>query len=179
MDHGAEIEAAMNRLLDSISLCSDGRLIIVSLAAEVGDSVKRHVLTHEDLKTASTPVSRPRTLSPASEIVLRGQSATSTSRQPTRSAARSTADHRERRVAPEGWPVRPLHRAEAADPVTLARPEAGDPLMNASQIAFPRPRASRGLGSPAKLGQRSAELGPADGVATRLNFLGNRARPRR
>jgi hypothetical protein len=45
-----EIEAAMDRLLNGNPLRSDGKLTIVSLAAEAG--VKRHALTHKhtDLK---------------------------------------------------------------------------------------------------------------------------------
>jgi hypothetical protein len=44
-DERAEIEAAMNRLLDGIPLRSDGKLTVVCLAVEAG--VKRHVLTHK------------------------------------------------------------------------------------------------------------------------------------
>ena len=49
-DERSEIEAAMDRLLNGTPLRSDGKLTIVSLAAEAG--VKRHVLTHKhtDLK---------------------------------------------------------------------------------------------------------------------------------
>ncbi|TDC54719.1 hypothetical protein E1258_23615 [Micromonospora sp. KC207] len=44
-DERAEIEAAMNRLLDGLPLRSDGKLTVVCLAIEAG--VKRHVLTHK------------------------------------------------------------------------------------------------------------------------------------
>ena len=45
MDERAQIQAAMGRPLDGTPLRSDGKLTIVSLAAEVG--VKRHILTHK------------------------------------------------------------------------------------------------------------------------------------
>jgi hypothetical protein len=43
-DERDEIETAMDRLLNGTPLRSDGKLTIVSLAAEAG--VKRHALTH-------------------------------------------------------------------------------------------------------------------------------------
>jgi hypothetical protein len=104
MDERAAIEAAMNWLLDGIPLRSDGRLTIVSLAAEAG--VKRHVLTHKhpDLKDRfyarvkaqdSVPRPRPRSASRtpncAASSTTCAPNATSTNRQPTRSPARSTS----------------------------------------------------------------------------------------
>lgn len=73
MDERAEIEAATNRLLDGIPLRSDGRLTIVSLAAEAG--VKRHVLTHKhtDLKDRFYARAKAQDSLPASETALREQ----------------------------------------------------------------------------------------------------------
>jgi chromosome segregation ATPase len=73
MDERAEIEAAMDRLLDGIPLRSDGRLTIVSLAAEAG--VKRHVLTHKhtDLKDRFYARVKAQDSVPASETALREQ----------------------------------------------------------------------------------------------------------
>jgi chromosome segregation ATPase len=73
MDERADIEAAMNRLLDGTPLRSDGRLTIVSLAAEAG--VKRHVLTHRhtDLKDRFYARVKAQHSVPASEAALREQ----------------------------------------------------------------------------------------------------------
>lgn len=73
MDERAEIEAAMDRLLDGIPLRSDGRLTVVSLAAEAG--VKRHVLTHRhtDLKDRFYARVKAPDSVPASETALREQ----------------------------------------------------------------------------------------------------------
>jgi hypothetical protein len=103
-DERREIEAAMDRLLSGIPLRSDGKLTIVSLAAEA--SVKRHLLTHRhtDLKdlfnarsrrSTRSPPARPRCGSrtrncPASSMTC-APNATSTSRPPTRSPAPSTS----------------------------------------------------------------------------------------
>ncbi|HEY1323204.1 MAG TPA: hypothetical protein VGF32_23300 [Streptosporangiaceae bacterium] len=74
-DERAEIEAAMGRLLDGTPLRSDGKLTIVSLAAEAG--VKRHVLTHKhtDLKDRFYARVKAQHSVPASEIALREQNA--------------------------------------------------------------------------------------------------------
>ncbi len=63
----------MNRLLDGTPLRSDGRLTIVSLAAEAG--VKRHVLTHRhtDLKDRFYARVKAQHSVPASEAALREQ----------------------------------------------------------------------------------------------------------
>lgn len=73
MDERAEIEAAMDRLLDGIPLRSDGKLTTVSLAAEAG--VKRHVLTHKhtDLKDRFNARVKAQDSIPASETALRQQ----------------------------------------------------------------------------------------------------------
>jgi chromosome segregation ATPase len=73
MDERAEIQAAMGRLLDGTPLRSDGKLTIVSLAAEAG--VKRHVLTHKhtDLKDLFYARIKAQQSVPAGEIALRGQ----------------------------------------------------------------------------------------------------------
>jgi Skp family chaperone for outer membrane proteins len=73
MDERAEIEAATDRLLDGIPLRSDGKLTIVSLAAEAG--VKRHVLTHEhtDLKDRFNARVKAKHAIPASGTALREQ----------------------------------------------------------------------------------------------------------
>jgi hypothetical protein len=72
-DERREIEAAMNRLLNSTPLRSDGKLTIVSLAAEAG--VKRHALTHKhtDLKDLFNARVRAQDSVPASETALREQ----------------------------------------------------------------------------------------------------------
>ena len=68
-----EIEAAMDRLLNGTPLRSDGKLTIVSVAAEAG--VKRHVLTHRhtDLKDLFYARVKAQQSVPASEIALREQ----------------------------------------------------------------------------------------------------------
>jgi chromosome segregation ATPase len=73
MDERAEIEAAMDRLLDGAPLRSDGKLTIVSLVAEAG--VKRHALTHKhtDLKDRFYARVKAQHAVPASEIRLREQ----------------------------------------------------------------------------------------------------------
>jgi len=73
MDERAEIEAAMERLLDGIPLRSDGKLTIVSLATEA--EVKRHVLTHKhtDLKDLFNARVKAQHSVPASETALREQ----------------------------------------------------------------------------------------------------------
>jgi phage-related minor tail protein len=73
MDERAEIETAMERLLDGIPLRSDGKLTIVSLATEAG--VKRHVLTHKhtDLKDLFNARVKAQHSVPASETALREQ----------------------------------------------------------------------------------------------------------
>lgn len=73
MDERAEIEAAMDRLLEGAPLRSDGRLTIVSLAAEAG--VKRHVLTHKhtDLKDRFYARVKAQDSVPATETALREQ----------------------------------------------------------------------------------------------------------
>src|ERR1022692_4964370 len=75
MDERAEIEAAMDRLLDGIPLRSDGKLTVVSLAAEAG--VKRHALTHKhtDLKDRFYARVKAQDSVPASETALREQNA--------------------------------------------------------------------------------------------------------
>jgi hypothetical protein len=75
MDERAEIEAAMDRLLDGIPLRSDGMLTVVALAAEAG--VKRHALTHKhtDLKDRFYARIRAQQSVPASETALREQNA--------------------------------------------------------------------------------------------------------
>ncbi len=75
MDERAEIEAAMDRLLDGIPLRSDGKLTVLSLAAEAG--VKRHVLTHKhtDLKDRFYAQIKAQHAVPASEVTLREQNA--------------------------------------------------------------------------------------------------------
>ena len=103
-DERREIEAAMDRLLNGTPLRSDGKLTIMSLAAEAG--VKRHVLTHKhtDLKDLFNARVRAQDSVPARETVLHEQNAsysassttcapnaTSTSRPPTRSPAPSTS----------------------------------------------------------------------------------------
>jgi hypothetical protein len=73
MGERAEIEAAMDRLLDGIPLRSDGKLTVVSLAAEAG--VKRHALTHKhtDLKDRFYARIKAQHSVPASETKLRDQ----------------------------------------------------------------------------------------------------------
>jgi hypothetical protein len=103
-DERREIEAAMDRLLNGTPLRSDGKLTIVSLAAEA--SVKRHVLTHRhtDLKDLfnarvkaqhSVPPAKPRcasrTRSYTASSTTCAPNATSTSRPPTPSLAPSTS----------------------------------------------------------------------------------------
>ena len=72
-DERREIEAAMDRLLNGTPLRSDGKLTIVSLAAEAG--VKRHALTHKhtDLKDRFYARTKAQQSVPASEIALREQ----------------------------------------------------------------------------------------------------------
>jgi chromosome segregation ATPase len=74
-DERREIEAAMHRLLNGTPLRSDGKLTIVSLAAEAG--VKRHVLTHRhtDLKDLFNARVKAQNSVPASEAALREQNA--------------------------------------------------------------------------------------------------------
>jgi hypothetical protein len=73
VDERAEIQAAMGRLLDGTPLRPDGKLTIVSLAAEAG--VKRYVLTHKhtDLKDLFYARIKAQQSVPASEIALREQ----------------------------------------------------------------------------------------------------------
>jgi phage-related minor tail protein len=72
-DGRAQIEAAMDRLLAGTPLRSDGKLTIVSLAAEAG--VRRHVLTHRhtDLKDRFYARVKAQNSVPASEAELRKQ----------------------------------------------------------------------------------------------------------
>jgi chromosome segregation ATPase len=72
-DERREIEAAMDRLLNGTPLRSDGKLTIVSLAAEAG--VKRHALTHKhtDLKDLFNARVKAQHSVPASETALRDQ----------------------------------------------------------------------------------------------------------
>jgi len=72
-DERREIEAAMDRLLSGTPLRSDGKLTIVSLAAEA--AVKRHVLTHKhtDLKDLFGARVKAQDSVPASEAALREQ----------------------------------------------------------------------------------------------------------
>jgi chromosome segregation ATPase len=74
-DERREIEAAMGRLLNGTPLRSDGKLTIMSLAAEAG--VKRHVLTHKhtDLKDLFNARVRAQDSVPARETVLHEQNA--------------------------------------------------------------------------------------------------------
>ena len=74
-DERREIEAAMDRLLNGTPLRSDGKLTIVSLAAEAG--VKRHVLTHKhtDLKDLFNARVKAQHSVPAGETALREQNA--------------------------------------------------------------------------------------------------------
>jgi hypothetical protein len=68
-----EIEAAMDRLLNGTPLRSDGKLTIVSLAAEA--DVKRHALTHKhtDLKDLFNARVKAQNSVPSSETALRDQ----------------------------------------------------------------------------------------------------------
>ena len=68
-----QIEAAMDRLLAGTPLRSDGKLTIVSLAAEA--DVRRYVLTHKhtDLKDRFYARVRAQDSVPASETALREQ----------------------------------------------------------------------------------------------------------
>ena len=70
-----EIEAAIDRLLNGTPLRSDGKLTIVSLAAEAG--VKRHTLTHKhtDLKDLFNARVKAQHSVPASETAPREQNA--------------------------------------------------------------------------------------------------------
>jgi len=72
-DERREIEAAMDRLLNGTPLRSDGKLTIVTLAAEAG--VKRHALTHKhtDLKDLFNARVKAQHSAPASEAALREQ----------------------------------------------------------------------------------------------------------
>jgi chromosome segregation ATPase len=72
-DERREIEAAMGRLLNGTPLRSDGKLTVVSLAAEAG--VKRHALTHKhtDLKDLFNARVKAQHSVPASETALREQ----------------------------------------------------------------------------------------------------------
>jgi phage-related minor tail protein len=74
-DDRREIEAAMDRLLNGTPLRSDGKLTIVSLAAEA--DVKRHTLTHRhtDLKDLFNARVKAQHSVPASETALRKQNA--------------------------------------------------------------------------------------------------------
>ena len=74
-DDRAQIEAAMDRLLTGTPLRSDGKLTIVSLAAEA--DVRRHVLTHKhtDLKDRFYARIKAQNSVPASEAQLREQNA--------------------------------------------------------------------------------------------------------
>lgn len=74
-DERHEIEAAMDRLLNGTPLRSEGKLTIVSLAAEAG--VKRHALTHKhtDLKDLFNTRVKAQHSIPASETALREQNA--------------------------------------------------------------------------------------------------------
>ena len=74
-DHAREIEAAMDRLLNGTPLRSDGKLTIVSLAAEA--AVKRRALTHKhtDLKDLFNARVKAQDSVPASEAALREQNA--------------------------------------------------------------------------------------------------------
>jgi chromosome segregation ATPase len=68
-----QIEAAMDRLLAGTPLRSDGKLTIVSLAAEAG--LKRHALTHKhtDLKDRFYARVKAQVSVPASETTLRDE----------------------------------------------------------------------------------------------------------
>ncbi len=72
-DERPQIEAAMDRLLAGTPLRSDGKLTIVSLAAEAG--VKRHMLTHKhtDLRDRFYARVRAQDSVPVSETALREQ----------------------------------------------------------------------------------------------------------
>lgn len=72
-DERTQIEAAMDRLLAGTPLRSDGKLTIVSLAAEA--DVRRHVLTHKhtDLKDRFYAQVKAQDSIPASETALRKQ----------------------------------------------------------------------------------------------------------
>jgi chromosome segregation ATPase len=72
-DERPQIEAAMDRLLAGTPLRSDGKLTVVSLAAEA--AVRRHVLTHKhtDLKDRFYARVRAQDNVPASETALREQ----------------------------------------------------------------------------------------------------------
>ena len=72
-DERREIETAMDRLLNGTPLRSDGKLTIVSLAAEAG--VKRHALTHKhtDLKDLFDARVKAQHSVTASEAALRDQ----------------------------------------------------------------------------------------------------------
>jgi hypothetical protein len=70
-DERRETEAATDRLLNGTPLRSDGKLTIVSLAAEA--AVKRHALTHKrtDLKDLFNARVKAQHSVPASETALR------------------------------------------------------------------------------------------------------------
>lgn len=72
-DERPQIEAAMDRLLAGTPLRSDGKLTIVSLAAEA--DVRRHVLTHKhtDLKDRFYARIKAQDHVPARETALREQ----------------------------------------------------------------------------------------------------------
>jgi len=135
MDERAEIEAAMERLLDGIPLRSDGKLTVVSLAVEA--AVKRHALTHKhtNLKDRFYARIKAQHSVPASETKLREQVADLSrklndiraERDEYKQAADALAralnvltvenDELRRKANRTG----PAHRAEAAQPVTLDR----------------------------------------------------------
>jgi chromosome segregation ATPase len=74
-DERHEIQGAMDRLLNGTPLRSDGKLTVVSLAAEA--AVKRHALTHKhtDLKDLFNARVKAQHSVPASETALREQNA--------------------------------------------------------------------------------------------------------
>ena len=131
-DERREIEAAMDRLLNGTPLRSDGKLTIMSLAAEAG--VKRHVLTHKhtDLKDLFNARVRAQDSVPARETVLHEQNAGATpqARRHARRTRRVQAgrrrarprpqrpDHGERGTTPPGQPGARIHRAATARLVT-------------------------------------------------------------
>ena len=131
-DERREIEAAMDRLLNGTPLRSDGKLTIMSLAAEAG--VKRHVLTHKhtDLKDlfnarvkSAALCARQRDRAARAERGTAPQARRHARRTRRVQAGRRRArprpqrpDHGERRTTPPGQPGARIHRATTARPVT-------------------------------------------------------------
>jgi hypothetical protein len=126
MDERAGIQAAMGRLLDGTPLRSDGKLTIVSPGHRGGRPAARpHPQAHRPerpvLRPGQSPARRPgrrgrsarTTTSCAADLMRCVANATSTSRQPTRSPARSTCS----RLTTTSYAARSAAYSSGARPV--------------------------------------------------------------